>query len=297
MFDYRQGRPATAYKLPPKLFRSHLPPPHFQPVLPLLRSLEFLDGLETARTLSLVSRTWLATITRSSVWDYFAYEAAELKHEEVVNQLRRRWKCEFEGKKGFDPAALSKFLFAYVMRKVCKECGKDVKSMRVCKLLRRALCTTCQSLPKYQMISAESVLVDYKLTPEMLQEHYVEALEVKGKHKDGHSMYVYYVTDVEQVNEERGERPKLRSDQLTGAQLARKSELLRHFQEFGVTHKKFLKQCFEQEHNPAYNYIRARSQQGARKIAESLSKQYDRWLYRTQSFMEDDPVEEKPQET
>lgn len=294
MFDYRQGRPSTAFKLQPRLFRSHPPPPKFQAQLALLRALEFLDGLEAARSLSLVCKTWLSTISRSSVWDYFSYSAAEERHEKVVNRLRHRWKCEFEGKKGSDEAALSKLVYANVMRKICKECGSEDKTSRVCKLLKRAICTTCQNLPKFQMISAESVLVDYKLTPEMLAEHHVQSLEIKGKHKDGHSLFVYYLSDVEKVNEDRGERPKQRSDNLTGAQQARKSELLRHFSEFGVTHKKFLRLCFDTEHNPAYNYIRARSQQGARKIAESLSKQYDRWLQRTQSFMEDDaPLDQK----
>jgi hypothetical protein len=297
MFDYRQGRPSTAFKLQPRLFRTHPPPPRFQAQLPLLRALEFLNGLETARILSLVCKTWLSTISRSSVWDYFSYSAAEERHEKVVNRLRHRWKCEFEGKKGSDEAALSKLVYAYVMRKTCKECGSEEKTLRVCKLLKRALCTTCQNLSKFQMISAESVLVDYKLTPDMLAEQHVEALEVKGKQKDGHSLFVYYVSDVERANGERGERPKMRSDQLTGIQLARKSELLRHFSEFGITHKKFLRLCFDTEHNPAYNYIRARSQQGARKIAESMSKQYDRWLQRTQSFMEDDEPDEKKEES
>lgn len=288
--DYRHGKPTNVYKVKPRYFFTRVRIKAQSPLLALVLALEFLEGLEVARTLCGVSKAWNRSVEQVRVWETFSYSVAPAN---VVNAQKKVWSSCFTDRKKIDEAEkmnqLQKFVYAYLVRMMCSNCWTDAKTIRICFVLQKPLCIDCQKLPKYEMVTVEQVGVDFRLSEEVLAESGIRFLTVPGKHTDGHELRMYYLSDIQRLKESRGEYGCARSRHFSGAMQARESELLRHFQRFGVTHRKFLKLCFETEGNPAFNFVRGRSQQGALKIAKRLANMYQPWLAKTQSFMDVEP--------
>ena len=126
------------------------------------------------------------------------------------------------------------------------------------------------------MLSQETAELNYGITSKDLNLYKVPGLKVPNQYTPGKPMFVYYEKDIASIWEKKASSVTFSEEKLPFAADNRKTQLIDFLKEERVSDMEYIKRCVETQGALGFQFVQGKSRQGAKKIAQTLKKKWEK---------------------